>query len=115
MTSVFSTLRGLGRAFPFILNRRLWRFGPVDVILTLVPPHRTYGPMTHGLLEPIYCGAWHSAINLITFCPSREYVTFSFTLDPRLSPGVDKIETLMQRVETMDIAPSGRLIADEAA
>ena len=61
---------------PVLPGQRFWRFnGGIHVVLTLVPPHRTYGPMTHGMVEPIYCGAWHPAANICTFCPGREYVT----------------------------------------
>ena len=84
-------------------------------MLTLVPPHRTYGPLTEGMIEPIYCGAWHSASNICTFCPGREYVTFNFSMEQRHIRNVDKIEQLLERVEAMDIKPTGRVVEDEAA
>jgi hypothetical protein len=116
MNSMFKTLRVLNRALPFLPGKRFWRFnGAVDVVLTLVPPHRTYGPMTHGIMEPIYCGAWHPAANLITFCPGREYVTFNFSMETRHIANVGKIEALIEKVEAMDIASTGRKVIEDEA
>lgn len=115
MNAVFRTLRRLNRAFPALPPKRFWRYsGPIDIVLTLVPPHRTYGPMTHGLIEPIHCGAWHPAANIITFCPSREYVTFNFSMEERHIRNVHKIADLLEKIEAMEIAPSGRKVAEEA-
>ena len=106
MNSMFQALRSLNRLAPFLPGSRFWRFnGGIDVVLTLVPPHRTYGPMTHGMMEPIYCGAWHSAANIITFCPGREYVTLNFSMETRHIANVGKIEKLLARIEAMDIPP----------
>ncbi|RZA23643.1 MAG: hypothetical protein EOP02_14620, partial [Proteobacteria bacterium] len=59
--AMFKAMRALNRVFPGLPNKRFWRFnGGMHIVLTLVPPHRTYGPMTHGLVEPLYCGAWHA-------------------------------------------------------
>jgi hypothetical protein len=114
MNSMFKALRSLNKALPFLPGRRFWRFnGGIHVVLTLVPPHRTYGPMTHGMIEPIFCGAWHPAANICTFCPGREYVTLNFTMETRHIANVDKIEALLAKVEAMDIAPTGKLITDE--
>jgi hypothetical protein len=115
MNSMFKTLRGLNRAWKGLPGKRFWRFnGGMHVVLTLVPPHRTYGPMTHGMMEPIYCGAWHPAANICTFCPGREYVTLNFTMETRHIANVHKIEELLARIEAMDIAPTGKAIAEDA-
>ena len=107
-------MRSLKRVFPFLPGKRFWRFNNfVDVVLTLVPPHRTYGPMTHGMVEPIYCGAYHPAANICTFCPGREYVTLNFSMEQRHIDNVDKIERLLERVEAMDLDPAGRTVRDE--
>jgi len=114
MNSMFKSLRALNKALPFLPGKRFWRFnGGIHVVLTLVPPHRTYGPMTHGMIEPIYCGAWHPAANICTFCPGREYVTLNFTMETRHIANVEKIEHLLDKVEAMDIAPTGKLIAED--
>ena len=117
MNAMFKTLRGLNSFSKLLPGKRFWRFnGGIHVVLTLVPPHRTYGPMTHGMIEPIYCGAWHPVANICTFCPGREYVTLNFSMETRHIANVDKIMALLEKVEAMDIAPSGRkLVEDEAA
>lgn len=115
MNAMFKTLRRLnGVSRGLLPGNRFWRFnGGIHVVLTLVPPHRTYGPMTHGMMEPIYCGAWHSATNIITFCPGREYVTLNFSMEQRHIANVDKIAALLDKIEAMDIAPSGRTVVED--
>ena len=54
-----------------------------DLVLTLVPPHRTMGPLTDWMIEPIYCGAFHQSTNICTFCPGREYMTMNFVVEER--------------------------------
>ncbi|HZY67546.1 MAG TPA: hypothetical protein VFE52_03110 [Devosia sp.] len=111
--SMFRTLRSLNKALPFLPGRRFWRFNNfIHVVLTLVPPHRTNGPMTQGMIEPIYCGAWHPAANICTFCPGREYVTFNFTMEDRHIANVDKVLTLLDRVEASDFAPRDKVIVE---
>ena len=112
MNSVFKTLRFINRVAPFLPGRRFWRFSAgLKIVLTLVPPHRTYGPMTNGLIEPLYCGAWHDSMNIATFCPGREYVTMNFAIEERLLPSVDKIMALLERIEAMDLpTPTKRIV-----
>ncbi len=113
MNSMFKTLRSLNKMAPFLPGKRFWRFnGGIHVVLTLVPPHRTYGPLTHGIVEPIYCGAWHPAANICTFCPGREYITMNFSMESRHIANVDKIMTLLEKVEAMDIAPTSRKVVE---
>ena len=117
MNTIFKTLRSLNRMASWLPGRRFWRFNAgIKITLTLVPPHRTYGPMTHGMVEPIYCGAWHNGVNICTFCPGRDYVTFNFTIEDRFVPMVDRITPLFEKLEAMSIAPSNRTVveADEA-
>jgi hypothetical protein len=113
--SMFQTLRRIKRFTRILPNKRFWRFtGGNDIVLTLVPPHRTYGPMTHGMMEPIYCGAWHSAANICTFCPGREYITFNFSMETRHIANVDKIMSLLAEVEAMDIPRRDRPAREDA-
>jgi hypothetical protein len=115
MLAMFKALRNVNRVVPFLPNARFWRFnGGMHIVLTLVPPHRTYGPITHGMIEPIYCGAWHSAANICTFCPGRDYVTLNFSMETRHIDNVDKITALLERVEAMDIAPTPRVARIDA-
>ena len=117
MTMVMKTLRGINSVFKGLPGKRFWRFSMgIEIALTLVPPHRTYGPMTHGMVEPLYVGAWHPGQNICTFCPGREYITFNFSMEERHIANVDKIMPLLERIEAMTIAPSGRMVAaDETA
>ena len=113
---MFKTLRSLNRIAPFLPGKRFWRFNNfIHVVLTLVPPHRTNGPMTQGMVEPIYCGAWHPAANICTFCPGREYVTFNFTMEDRHIANVDKITALLDRIEASSFAPRDKIIIEADA
>ena len=106
INTMFKALRGLNKVLPFLPGKRFWRFnGGMHVVLTLVPPHRTYGPMTHGLIEPLYCGAWHSATNICTFCPGRDYVTLNFSMEQRHIANVDKVLALLDEVERRSVTP----------
>ena len=111
--TMFKTIRALNRAFPFLPGKRFWRFNNfIHVVLTLVPPHRTNGPMTQGMVEPIYCGAWHPAANICTFCPGRDYVTFNFTMEERHIANVDKITALLDRIEASSFASRDKVIVE---
>jgi hypothetical protein len=116
INGMFHALRRLNSITKALPGSRFWRFnGGVDIVLTLVPPHRTYGPLTTGVIEPIYCGAWHSASNICTFCPGREYVTLNFSMETRHIDNVDKIMALLAKVEAMDIVTPPRPAVAEAA
>ncbi len=113
---MFRTIRALHTAVPFLPGKRFWRFNNfIHIVLTLVPPHRTYGPMTQGMVEPLYCGAWHTATNICTFCPGREYVTFNFSMEQRHIANVHKIEELLVQVEAMDFVPRDKVIVEADA
>ena len=106
MNAMFKALRNVNRVLPFLPGKRFWRFnGGLHVVLTLVPPHRTYGPMTHGMVEPIYCGAWHPGSNLCTFCPGRDYVTLNFSMERRHIDNVDKVMALLEEIERREVTP----------
>ncbi len=117
MNSIFRSLRTLNRLIPALPGKRFWRFSAgLKIVLTLVPPHRTYGPMTHGMVEPIFCGAWHDSMNICTFCPGREYVTFNFSVEQRYLPMVDKVLELMEKTEALELTATGRrAVEDETA
>jgi hypothetical protein len=113
MGIMMKTLRGLNRLWKGLPGKRFWRFNMgIDIALTLVPPHRAYGPLTHGIVEPIYCGAWHPAQNICTYCPGRQYLTMNFSMEERHIRNVDRILPLLEKIEAMDIAPSGRKVVE---
>jgi hypothetical protein len=112
--SMFSTLRRLNKLWSKLPGKRFWRFNAdAHVVLTLVPPHRTNGPITRGMMEPIYCGAWHSAANIITFCPGREYLTMSFSMEQRHIANVNRIMPLLEQLEARHIPASNRVVVDD--
>ena len=114
INSMFSALRRVNRVLPVLPGKRFWRYsGGMHIVLTLVPPHRTYGPMTNGIVEPIYCGAWHSATNIVTFCPGREYVTLSFSMEQRHLANIHKVEALLEQVERRDVTPRTMAVSAE--
>lgn len=98
--ALFSMHRRLNRLFPFLYGPRFWRLGGrTDNVLTLVPPHRSFGPVTEWMMEPIYCGAYHPMQNICTFCPGREYMTLNFTMEARHTEMISRIEPLVARIE----------------
>ncbi len=106
INAMFKAMRTLNRFIPALPNKRFWRFNNnMHIVLTLVPPHRTYGPMTHGMIEPLYCGAWHTEVNICTFCPGRDYVTLNFSMEQRHLGNVEKILSLLDEVERRDVSP----------
>ncbi len=106
INSMFKAMRAVNRVFPFLPNKRFWRFnGGTHIVLTLVPPHRTYGPMTHGMVEPLYCGAWHAEVNICTFCPGRDYVTLNFSMEQRHIANVERVTALLEEIERRDVSP----------
>ncbi|MEQ1901071.1 MAG: hypothetical protein ABL866_10095, partial [Devosia sp.] len=116
MGAVMHTLRGLNAMWKGLPGKRFMRFSMgIEIALTLVPPHRTYGPVTHGIIEPIYCGAWHPGQNICTYCPGREYITMNFSMEGRHIANVDKIMPLLERIEAMDLKPWGRAVVEEMA
>jgi hypothetical protein len=98
---MMAALRRLGKIFPWMINDKVWRFQgtQADLVLTLVPPHRSMGAMTEWMIEPIYCGAFHQSTNICTFCPGREFMTLSFVIEKRHMDNVDRIEKLIEAAE----------------
>ena len=109
MALAMRTLRGLHKVWKGLPGKRFWRFNMgIDVALTLVPPHRTYGPLTAGIVEPIYCGAWHPAQNICTYCPGRDFVTMNFSMEARHIENVAHIMPLIEKLEAMDLGRPDR-------
>lgn len=115
INAIFGVHRRIQKVLPFLYSRRFFRFsGPYQLVLTLVPPHRTYGALTHGVMEPIFCGSYHPGLNLVTFCPAKEFVTFNFAIESRLSEAAGRMEELLGEIESRDIPVIATAIADEA-
>lgn len=104
MQFVFNTMlaahRAIYRFLPFLYSDRFFRYnGNYDIVLTMVPPHRTYGDLTKGLIEPIYCGSYHPGSNLCTFVPARKKVTLNFSMRQQFLPQVDAIAGMLQDLD----------------
>ncbi len=113
--ALFTLHRKVQRLFPFLYGPRFWRFsGATDTVLTLVPPHRTFGPVTEWMMEPIYCGAYHPAQNITTFCPGREFMTLNFVMEQRHIDLADRIEPLIASIEAMELPPVKAGVVAEA-
>jgi hypothetical protein len=99
--AMMRALRRLSKIVPWLINDRVWRFQgtQADLVLTLVPPHRSYGPMTEWMIEPIYCGAFHQSTNICTFCPGREFMTLNFVVEERHLTHIERVEKLIEQLE----------------
>jgi hypothetical protein len=99
--AMMGALRKLGKVFPWMINDKVWRFqgSTADLVLTLVPPHRSMGALTEWMIEPIYCGAFHQSTNICTFCPGREYMTLNFVVEERHIGNVERVEKLIASLE----------------
>ena len=64
------------------------------------------GPVTDWMIEPIYCGAYHPASNICTFCPGREFMTLNFVMEARHIEMVERIEPLIAAAEALNVPPS---------
>jgi hypothetical protein len=114
MTSAMHNIRSLNALWKGLPGRRFWRFNMgIEMALTLVPPHRTHGPMTQGMIEPLYVGAWHPGQNICTFCPGRDYVTLNFSMEERHIARVDNIMRLLEKVEAMQLPAAPAHVVDD--
>lgn len=100
LNATFKTHRFLCKIFPFLYGDRFFRYnGGYDIVLTLVPPHRMYGNLTAGLMEPVYCGSYHPGTNLCTFVPARKHVTFNFSMPKNHLEPADEIQSLLDALD----------------
>jgi hypothetical protein len=95
--AMMRAMRNMSKYTPFLMSQKFWRLQgkTADLVLTLVPPHRTMGPLTDWMVEPIYCGAFHQSTNIVTFCPGREFMTLNFVIEERHLPSVQRLEKLI--------------------
>ena len=99
--AMMRALRSLKKIMPWLISQKFWRLQSTtaDLVLTLVPPHRTMGPLTEWMIEPIYCGAFHQSTNICTFCPGREFMTLNFVVEERHLSHIERVETLIAQLE----------------
>ncbi len=92
--------RLMSRVVPFLYTKRFFRFNnDYQIILTLVPPHRIAGKLSHGMAEPIFCGSYHPGTNICTFVPGREFVTFNFSVRPQHVAAIEDVATLLAEID----------------
>ena len=99
--AMMRAMRRLKSIAPWLITDKFWRLQgtTADLVLTLVPPHRTMGPLTEWMIEPIYCGAFHQSTNICTFCPGREYMTLNFVVEERHLTHIGRVEQLIAQLE----------------
>jgi hypothetical protein len=99
--AMMRAMRSLKKVVPWLITDKFWRLQgtTADLVLTLVPPHRSMGPMTDWMIEPIYCGAFHQSTNICTFCPGREFMTLSFVIEDRHMSRIPRIMSLIESLE----------------
>lgn len=96
LNAMLEVHRSLSKAFPWLYSRRFFRFkGQYDAVLTMTPPHRMYGPLMDGVLEPVYCGSYHEGTTLITYVPARKTVTFNYTMPAEHMPQAERVPELI--------------------
>lgn len=106
VNAMFATHRRLNSIMPWLYGPRFWRFrGSLDIVLTLVPPHRAMGPLSEWVVEPIFVGAFHPSTNICTFCPGRKYMTLNFALGKADTDKVADILGVIERAEATVIPP----------
>lgn len=101
LNAMFAMHRRLARVFPYLYSERFFRFnGGYHLVLTLVPPHRMYGSLTHGMMEPVFCGSYHPGSNLCTYVPARDHITFNFCTRTRHLPDADRVHALLDQLDS---------------
>lgn len=100
MNATFKAHRLLSRFLPFLYGSRFFRYnGDYNIVLTLVPPHRMYGNLTAGMMEPVYCGSYHPGSNLCTFVPGRKKVTFNFSIYKQHLASAEGVVELLDQLD----------------
>ncbi|HVX74302.1 MAG: hypothetical protein ACTHKD_08340 [Devosia sp.] len=99
--AMMRAMRNLKKIAPWLISDKFWRLQgtTADLVLTLVPPHRSMGPLTEWMIEPIYCGAFHQSTNICTFCPGRAYMTLNFVVEERHLTHIERVEKLVAELE----------------
>ena len=72
-----------------------------DLVLTLVPPHRSYRPDDRVDDRADLLRRLPPSTNICTFCPGRDYMTLNFVVDERHIDHVDRIMPLIEQAEAL--------------
>lgn len=106
-TATLAVHRRLSRLLPGLYGPEVFAFMPSDLMFALVPPHHLVGPLTQGLMEPVYSGASMPGINGCVVVPARKWITFNFHLEEHLAPNVARLDTLVAALSTGSPVGSG--------
>lgn len=100
LNAVFATHRALKKRMPRLYPERIFRFtGTYHLDLSVVPPVQLKGALTQHFMAPVFMGTFHPGLNVCVFSPSREYVTFNFTVREKLLPGLAGFEALIAELD----------------
>ncbi|HET7717394.1 MAG TPA: hypothetical protein VFK86_17370 [Bauldia sp.] len=87
--------RRLARRMPRLYAPKVFAFMPYDLVFALIPPHRLTGPLSRGLMEPVWAGAVMPGINGCVAVPGRRFVTLNFYLEESLLPRLGDLDALI--------------------
>jgi hypothetical protein len=87
--------RRLARRMPSLYSPKVFAFMPYDLVFALIPPHRLTGPLSRGLMEPVWAGAVMPGINGCVAVPGRKFVTLNFYLEEDLLPRLADLDALL--------------------
>jgi hypothetical protein len=91
--------RRLARFMPFLYSPKFFAFWSYDVVFSLLTPHQLIGPLTQGMIEPIYCGAAIPGVNACFVVPGRDWVTFNFTVEAQKLRQIKDLDAALEDLE----------------
>lgn len=87
--------RRLARLMPFLYSPKFFAFWSYDVVFSLLTPHQLVGPLTQGMIEPIYCGAAIPGVNACFVVPGRDWVSFNFTVESQKRAQIETLDAAL--------------------
>ena len=106
--------RRLPRLMPFLYSPKFFAFWSYDVVFSLLTPHQLAGPLTDGMLEPIYCGATIPGVNGCFVVPGRDWVSFNFVVEAQKLGQIDRLDTALNGLATCRDEPTAMANASAA-
>lgn len=92
--------RRLARLMPFLYSPKFFAFWSYDVVFSLLTPHQLFGPLTAGMIEPIYCGASIPGVNACIVVPGRDWVSFNFAIEAEKLTQVKSLDAALNELAT---------------
>lgn len=111
LNAMFSTHRRWSKLFPFLYGKKFWNYSDgKSLVLTLIPPHRLYGDLSRGFMEPVHAGSWQPSANLCTFVPSQDFATLNFSMDTTRLVDVPKVQMLLDQLDEGAVETAGAVV-----